>query len=70
MVRQVAKSYLLALIVRLKKCKRGLLPELVLFRLVAPPLPPGVVGFYPVRGIWFPILLPLEGTGRIQNFGL
>jgi hypothetical protein len=37
-------------IIRWKKGKRELLPGLVLFRLVAPPLQPGVVGLYPVRG--------------------
>jgi hypothetical protein len=37
-VRQVVKSCLPAPIVGWKKCKRGLLPGLVLFRLVAPPL--------------------------------
>jgi hypothetical protein len=24
---------------------------------------------FPVRGVWFPSNLPLEGTDRIQNFG-
>jgi hypothetical protein len=38
---------------------------LVLFRLVAPPLQPRVVGPYLVWGAWFPSRLPLEGTGRI-----
>jgi hypothetical protein len=41
----------------------------VLFRLVAPPLQPGVVEPYPVRGVWFPSHLLLEGTGHIQIFG-
>jgi hypothetical protein len=49
---------------------RGLLPGSVLSRLVAPPLQTGVVGPYPVRGVWFPSRLLLDGTGRIQNFGL
>jgi hypothetical protein len=31
-----------------------LLPGLVLFRLVAPPLQPGVVGPYPIRGVLYP----------------
>jgi hypothetical protein len=42
---------------------------LFLFRLVAPPLQPGVVGLYLVRGAWFPSHLSLEGIGRIQIFG-
>jgi hypothetical protein len=29
-----------------------------------------VVGSYPVQGVGFPNRLPLEGTGRVQNFGL
>jgi hypothetical protein len=69
MVRQVMKSCLPTPIVGWKKHKYGLLQGLVLFRLVAPPLQPGVVGLYPVWGVWFPSHLPLEGTGRIQNFG-
>jgi hypothetical protein len=47
-----------------------LLPGLVLFRFVAPPLQTGVVGPYLVRGVWFLSHLLLERTGRIQNFGL
>jgi hypothetical protein len=39
------------------------------FRLVVPPLQPGVVGPYPVRGVRFSSRLPLEGTDRILNFG-
>jgi hypothetical protein len=46
-----------------------LLLGLVLFRLVAPLLQPGVVGPYLVRGVWFPSHLLLEGTSRVQNFG-
>jgi hypothetical protein len=46
----------------------GLLLGLVLFRLVVPPLQPRVVGPYPVRGVWFPNRLPLEGTAHIQKF--
>jgi hypothetical protein len=42
-----------------------LLPGSVHFRLVAPPLRPGVVGPYLVQGVWFPSRLLLEGTGRI-----
>jgi hypothetical protein len=47
----------------------GLLPGLVLFRLVAPPLQHRVVGLPPIRGAEFPSRLSLEGTDRIQNFG-
>jgi hypothetical protein len=39
--------------------------SLILFRLVAPPLQPGVVGPYLIYGAWFPSHLPLEGTSRI-----
>jgi hypothetical protein len=46
----------------------GLFLGSILFRLVAPPLQPRVVGSYLVRGVWFPNHLPLEGTSRIQNF--
>jgi hypothetical protein len=38
---------------------------LVLFRLVAPPLQPGVVRLYLVRGAWFLRRLLLEGTSHI-----
>jgi hypothetical protein len=41
---------------------------LVLFRWVAHPLQPRVVGPYLVWGVWFPNCLPLEGTDRIQDF--
>jgi hypothetical protein len=44
-------------------------PGISPFRLVTSLLQPGVLGLYPVRGVWFPSCLPLEGTGRIQNFG-
>jgi hypothetical protein len=47
-----------------------LFPDSFLFRLVAPPLQPGVVGPYPVWDVWFPSHLPLEGVDRIQNFCL
>jgi hypothetical protein len=43
-------------------------PGFISFRLVAPPLLQGVVGSYPVRGVWFPSYLMLEGASRIQNF--
>jgi hypothetical protein len=46
----------------------GLLLGLVLFRLVAPPLQPGVVGPYLAWGVWFLSHLLLGGTGSIQNF--
>jgi hypothetical protein len=45
-----------------------LLPGLVLFSLVAPPLQPGVVGAYPVYGTWFPSRLLLEGTRPYLDF--
>jgi hypothetical protein len=48
----------------------GLLPGLVLFRLVVPSLQSGVVEPYPVCDVWFSSRLPLEGIGHIQNFGL
>jgi hypothetical protein len=51
------------------KRRCGLLLGLVLFRLVTPPLQPGVVESYPVQGVWFPSYLLLEGTGRIKNCG-
>jgi hypothetical protein len=47
------------------KCKNGLLSGLVLFRLVAHPLQPGVLGLYSVRDVWFPSHLLLEGTSHI-----
>jgi hypothetical protein len=49
------------------KRRWGLLLGLVIFRLVTPPLQLGVMGPYPVRGVWFPSPLLLEGTNRIQN---
>jgi hypothetical protein len=48
---------------------RGLLPSLFLFRFVAPPFQPEMVGSYLIRSVWFLNHLLLEGTGRIQNFG-
>jgi hypothetical protein len=53
-----------------EKRRCGLLPGLVIFKLVAPPLQLGVLGPYLVQGIWFPGPMLLEGTGHIQNFGL
>jgi hypothetical protein len=47
----------------------GKILTLVLFRLVGPPLQPGVVGPYLVRGVWFPSRLLLKEIGRIQNLG-
>jgi hypothetical protein len=52
-----------------EKLRHGSFLGLLLFRLVAPPLQPRVVGPYLVRGLWFPDLFPLEGTDHIQNFG-
>jgi hypothetical protein len=43
----------------------GLLLGLVLFRFMAPPLQPGVVGPDLVWGVWFPSCFLLEGTDRI-----
>jgi hypothetical protein len=48
MARQVEKSGLPVPIVGWKKRNGGLLLRLVIFRLVDPPLQPGVVGLYPV----------------------
>jgi hypothetical protein len=53
-----------------REYRYGLFLDLVLFRLVTPPLLSGVVVPYLIRGVWFPSCLPLEGTGRIQIFGL
>jgi hypothetical protein len=47
----------------------GLFVGLNIFRLVAPPLKPGVVGPCLVRGAWLPSRVPLEETDRIQIFG-
>jgi hypothetical protein len=69
MGRQLAKSYLPTTIINEGKGWRGLLSDFVLFRLVALPLQPGVVGPYLARVVWFPSQLLLERTGRIQNFG-
>jgi hypothetical protein len=44
-------------------------PGVSLFRLVDPPLHPGVVALFLVCGAGFPSHVLLEGTGRIQNFG-
>jgi hypothetical protein len=52
------------------KCWFGLLPGLVHFRLLVPPLQIGVGGEYPVWGAWFLSRLPLEGTDHIHIFGL
>jgi hypothetical protein len=48
----------------------GLLLGLIIFRLVAPPVHPGLVGPYLVLGAWFPSHLPLERTNCIQIFRL
>jgi hypothetical protein len=45
-----------------------LLPGLVLFRLVIPPLQPKVMGPYVIHGTWFPSHLLLEGTGPYSDF--
>jgi hypothetical protein len=46
----------------------GLLQGLALFRLVVPPLQPGVVGPYPIQDTWFPSHLLLEKTGSYLDF--
>jgi hypothetical protein len=45
---------------RKDRCELGL--SLVLFRLAVPPLQPGAVGPYLVRGAWLPSRLLLEGV--------
>jgi hypothetical protein len=52
--RQVAKSCLPALNCRLENRRRGWSSGLILFRLVAPPLQPGVVGLFPGMGRMVP----------------
>jgi hypothetical protein len=47
-----------------------LLSGLVLSKLVDPPIQTGVVGPYPVRGVWFPSRLLLVRNSRIKIFGL
>jgi hypothetical protein len=63
--KEVVKSCLPTSTTMRKRQWCGLLSGLVRFRLVAPPLHPGVIGPYPVRGVWFSSHLPLEGTSRI-----
>jgi hypothetical protein len=58
----VAKSFLPLVVEMEKKVWCRLLPDLVLFRLVVPPLQPGVVGPFLVRGIGLPSHVSLEGT--------
>jgi hypothetical protein len=70
MERQVVKCCLPTTIVNEGKCWRGLLPDLVLFKLVAPCLQPGVVRPFLIWGVWFSGYLLLEGTSHIKNFGL
>jgi hypothetical protein len=69
MGRHVVKSCLHTTIGGWKEWRCGLLPGLVLFSLVVPPLQLRVVGPYPVWGVWFPSRLPLEWTGHIYNLG-
>jgi hypothetical protein len=66
--RQLVKYCLPTTIINERKRWRGLLSGLILFRLVAPPLLPRVVGPYSVWGVWFCIHLLLEGTGHIKKF--
>jgi hypothetical protein len=46
------------------KVKVWITPGFSFFRLVAPPLQPGVAGPYLAQAIWFPSYLLLEGTGH------
>jgi hypothetical protein len=39
-----------------------IVPRFNFFKLVVPPLQPGVMGLYPIHSAWFPIRLSLEGT--------
>jgi hypothetical protein len=52
--RQVVKSYLPALIIGWRSDGCESFPRLVLFRLVAPPVQPGVVGLFPRMGCVVP----------------
>jgi hypothetical protein len=61
----VVKSCLPTTIVNEGKRWCGLLLGFVLFRLVAPPLEPRVVGPYLAWGKWFHSRLQLEGISRI-----
>jgi hypothetical protein len=45
-----------------------IIPVISSFLVGGPALQPEVVGPYPVRGVWFPSRLPLDGTDCIQNF--
>jgi hypothetical protein len=70
-VRQIGGKILPARIYRNEEERwRRLLLDSVLFRLVAPPLQPGVVEPYLVWIVWFPSHLLLERTGHVQNFWL
>jgi hypothetical protein len=51
---------------RKDRCGSG--PGLVLFRLVVPPLHPGVEGPYLVQSAWFPSHLPLDGAESYLDF--
>jgi hypothetical protein len=56
---------------RLLRWEKGLVwmsSGLVLFSLVVPHFQTGVVGSYPIRSIWFPSHLLLEGTGSYPDF--
>jgi hypothetical protein len=48
----------------------GSLSDLILFRLVTPPLQPGEVVPYLVWGVWFSSCVLLEEIGRTKIFGL
>jgi hypothetical protein len=58
----VAKSRLPVLIVGQRSDGRGSFLGLVLFRLVASPLQPRLVGHFLVWGVWFPYLFATRGN--------
>jgi hypothetical protein len=67
---QTCGEILLAHVYRNEGKRRcGLLPGLVLFKLVAPALQLRVVAPYPIWGAWFPSHLLIKGIGGIQNYG-
>jgi hypothetical protein len=46
----------------------GLLTDGIIFRFGVPPLQPGVVGSYPVQGMWFHSHLSRESTAPYLDF--
>jgi hypothetical protein len=65
----VVKLCLPVLIAGWRSDGHGSFSGLVLFRLVAPPLQPGVVGLFPSMGCMVPQLFTTGGNDRIQNVG-